>query len=184
MLLLFYNTQSGEIIPLSLLLQEAWFSALVGVVQSTLPEITTIYRAQSMNRANWLNLIKRNKVSPPWMVIETLEQFQEDWGRDNYMFRQPVHMYYISANNSASALVTGGGYDITRYTLNRTQLLRDSLITYNGPGFQLQADYPKIDPSERNPANLVFYTLQAQYFACQLSARLLFGETNIDGALL
>lgn len=186
MLILLFNSSTGDVIivpiPTSFDSNEGWWVDLVGVIQDTWPELTGIYRTQSLNRSSWELLVKQNKLTPPFCVIETLPQKEEGWGRDNFVYRQPLNIWYVSNTQSASA-VYGGGYDITRYTLGRAQQMKLALATHSGSGFQMAGDNPTCDVSHLSAANEIFYKMQSQFFSSLTQASLLFGDWNGNGDL-
>ena len=178
MLLMFSQNAIIPIVPS--MGPESWWPALVGVVQATCPELTYIIRAQSVNRANWLNLLQSNRLGAPFVVIETEEDSQEDWGTDNMVYRQPVNLYYVASTTTASAQVDGGGYDATKFVEYRALALRNSIVTYTGSGFQILNDYPTVNTSNKGLGNVPMYLLQANYQVSQVNASLLWGYGNTD----
>lgn len=163
--------------------EDAWWSALAPLIDASWPEITAVERSSSINRANWENLVLGNELRTPYAIVELGPQTQEDWGTDNQSFRQPVFIYYVCDAEDPGAAIGGdpaNGFDVQAFVLDKLHALRIAMIAYATGGFQIAATHPTVDVSETNPANAVFYSLEAiAKFGGQLSAQLLVGDSNI-----
>lgn len=159
--------------------EEAWV-ALKDCIKAVWPEIVEgrIERSQSINRVNWQELINRAALESPYVIIHLGAAVPQDWGMDNQYFRHQVEIYYIADTDDPFAArgTNPETYDITAYTLKKVGKLRNFLIKYEGDGFALLDEHPVIDVSDENPANKVFYTLQAKKFGAMIAFAMLVGS--------
>jgi hypothetical protein len=168
--------------PGSTFAKETYFGALVGIIQQVCPELSCIIRSQAVARENWSNLLKNNEISPPWLILETLDAYPEDVGRDNIAWRQPVNLYYCASTHDASSMVAGG-YDITSWVESRAIDLSTAILSYAGTGFQTIGLFPSHNASQLNEMNRVFLLLQEPYLSSLCFAQLLWGASNCDSHL-
>lgn len=183
MLLLLFN--GGTVIPITptTYISETWWPGLVSVLQGVCSEATAIIKTSNMNRANWENLLKRGKLQTPYILVESGRARQEDWGRDNIAWRQPVSIHYLTSTTAASAVRSGGGYDSHLWAESRAIDISTNIINYQGTHFHTFNEYPVFSVNEHSPANQVLYSLEAPYIASTVEVELLWGGSNVDGTL-
>jgi len=162
--------------------ERKWMTDVLSTIQGAWPELSAIHRRSSMNRQNWENLVNGASLTSPWAVIELGSQYPDDWGRDNFVFRQMLTIYYVASTHTSGA-ATSGQFDIQQYTLEKAHTLRLAFMTTTLTGFQLGAEYPTLQAQDNSLANQVFYQLQAPFYTASIQLMLMFGESNVDGAI-
>ncbi|MHB8637818.1 MAG: hypothetical protein ACYC96_15240 [Fimbriimonadaceae bacterium] len=158
-------------------LEDAAYSALVGLIESTWAGLTDVVREEQVGRTNWENLLAGAALAPPFAVVALGPGKPEGWGLDNLVFRLPVKVTAVVSIADANAALGGGGTDVTAYLLQQLGLLRAALVGYSGGAFQLAGELPVVDCATHSQANQVLLNLLAGLQAGELSCGLLIGES-------
>lgn len=168
--------------------EDLFWTELKGVIKTAWPEmvdgVTTvagsIRRSSQLNRENWETLINSEKLEPPYVVIGLGDAPQEDMAADSMNFRQSVDVYYVTLAKDVNAWIDAAdhskGKDIQAYLRRKGRDLRTGLVHYDNTGFALSGRHPVVDASESNPANEVFYQLEANMQAVRVHFDALYGD--------
>ena len=157
-------------------LEDAAYSALGGLIESSWSGVTAVVREEQVGRTNWENLLANGSLTPPFVVVRLGPSRPEGWGIDNLVFRFAVTVTLVVSITDTNAALGGGGTDVTAYLLQELGTLRTAVIGYTGGAFQLAGEHPAIDCSTRSEANQVLLNLLAGLQAGEMSGSLLVGQ--------
>jgi hypothetical protein len=139
---------------------DAWWSAFVGVVAATWPDIPAgqLFMDVSVERRDWNVLLDAGEMSVPWVVVTLQFTPLDDYG-PSIAYQVDATIYYITSlkasatqNKTAAAWITSKLVDLQRAFL--------SALTVG----TVDAMMP-IDVSAMNPANASFLNAKIDFQA-------------------
>lgn len=121
--------------------------------------VTKVYRTQRLNRKNWESMVNGGILVAPYLILESGLETAVDYAMDSQAYKLHISAYYVvdlSANavEEVAALMQAA----------RTALWGSALTTCS-----LMNQVPLLDCTDTNPANAIFYELQANKFAGMLT---------------
>lgn len=126
---------------------------------SILTVTTKTYRTQRLNRKNWQTMVNGGQLVTPYLIIESGLETPTAYAMDSQAYKLHISLYYVvdlteNAVEEVTALMQA-----VRTAFWQTPLTTCSLMN----------EAPLMDCTDTNPANAIFFELQANKFAGMLT---------------